>query len=409
MRKTYWLLLAIPLVLLGAWWSTQGRSSVAEIRFAKPRRETLISNLPTNGKAEPIEWTAVRVDAPGLVTKVAVRQGQTVARGALIAMISEPGASDQLRAAEARVAQARAELETLHKGGTSVSLTDLDNRISRTHFDRDQAAKEYGSLQRLAQKQAATLVEVEAARAKLQQLDMQIQSLEKNRAALVSTNDVAASEARLHEAEAGVEAGRSKLAQGVIRAPLAGTVYNLPARAGSYLNAGDLVASVGDTGRIRIRVYVDEPELGRVAVGQPVKITWDGLPGRNWMGTVERMPTEVMALGTRQVGEVICTIDNPGGVLVPGTNVDVNIETSVAENALTIPREALHRDGPAWNVFVLENGDAVKKRAVQIGASSVTRTEIKSGLTENDSVALPSDRALKDGQAVKVLAANGRE
>ena len=59
-------------------------------------------------------------------------------------------------------------------------------------------------------------------------------------------------------------------------------------RAGSYVSPGDLVANVGQAGRLRVRVYVDEPELGRVAVGQPVTITWDALPGQSWPGKVEK-------------------------------------------------------------------------------------------------------------------------
>ena len=58
-----------------------------------------------------------------------------------------------------------------------------------------------------------------------------------------------------------------------------------------------------------------------MAVGQPVTITWTAQPGKRWKGTVEKGATDIIALGTRQVGEVLCTIDNPGRELVPGTNV----------------------------------------------------------------------------------------
>ena len=63
---------------------------------------------------------------------------------------------------------------------------------------------------------------------------------------------------------------------------MAGVVYGREVRPGSYVNAGDLIANIGRMDRLRVRVYVDEPELGRVAEGQPVTITWDALPGRQW-------------------------------------------------------------------------------------------------------------------------------
>ncbi|HOK47431.1 MAG TPA: efflux RND transporter periplasmic adaptor subunit, partial [Bryobacteraceae bacterium] len=99
----------------------------------------------------------------------------------------------------------------------------------------------------------------------------------------------------------------------------------LSARRGSYVNTGDTVAEIGELGTLRVRVYVDEPELGRVAEGMPAVITWDAMPERQWKGTVEKMPTQIVALGTRQVGEVIVTIENADQSLLPGTNINAEI------------------------------------------------------------------------------------
>jgi HlyD family secretion protein len=394
-------LLLIAAAGLGAWFILRSGNTAPEVRFVKPRRETLVSNLPTNGKVEPIEWTAVRVDAPGLVERLPVHQGQTIVKGALLAQIGEPGIADQVRAAQARVAQAQAEFETLDKGGRSTELSDIANQLTRAKFDRDQANKEYGSLRRLNEKNAATAVEVEVAHARVQQLDLQMQSLERQRAALVSKPDLAAGQARVQEAEAAVLGAQAKMGQGIIRSPLSGVVYDLPARQGAYLNAGDLVASVGQIDRLRVRVYVDEPEVGRIAVGQPVRITWDALPNRDWQGHVERLPTQIAALGTRQVGEVLCSIDNPGHELVPGTNVNAFIQTSVVPNALTVPKETIQRKGGATDVYVLGPGDTLRLRRVEAGTFNVTRTQVTGGLKDEDLVALPSDKTLKDGARVK--------
>ena len=366
----------------------------------KPKRETLISNLPTNGKVEPIEWASVRVDAPGLVTSMAVQQGQTVARGALIARLSAPaGLGDQVAAEEARVAQVQTDLGVLTKGGKSSELTDIENNLTRLRYDRDQQAREAGSLKRLYDKQAATLFELVSAQSRLKQMEIDIDNLGKRRAALVSKADVTSSEARLREAQATVKATQAKFGLGVIRSPLAGVVYSLPARVGTFLAIGDLVANVGRLDRLRVRVYVDEPELGRVKVGQPVKITWDAQPNKNWAGTVERLATEITTLGTRQVGEVLCTIDNPGNELVPGTNVNAFIETSVVARALTIPKEAVRREGNVASVYVLE-GNTVRRRRIGTGASSVTRTEVTGDLGEDQAVVLATDKVLKDGDKV---------
>jgi len=68
---------------------------------------------------------------------------------------------------------------------------------------------------------------------------------------------------------------------------------------------------------VRVWLYVDEPLLGRVAPGQPVTITWEALPGRQWCGAVEKMPADIRPLGSRQVGDVVSVIDNPGASCYP--------------------------------------------------------------------------------------------
>jgi HlyD family secretion protein len=144
---------------------------------------------------------------------------------------------------------------------------------------------------------------------------------------------------------------------------------------------------------------VDEPELGRVALGQPVTITWQALPDKQWTGTVEKKPTDIEALGSRQVGQVICVIDNPGHLLIPGTNIDATIRTAVVDGALTIPKEAQRHDAGGDYVFVLK-GDTIDRCRVKTGTSSITRIQILDGLAEGDAVAMPSDTPLQAGMKV---------
>ncbi|HWQ52347.1 MAG TPA: efflux RND transporter periplasmic adaptor subunit [Bryobacteraceae bacterium] len=397
--KRLLLILLIPFGLLVGW-GFHARNRPAEVPFSKAHRETLISTLPTNGRAEPIEWAAARADVAGLVETVPVREGETVAKGGVLATMTATGLAAEIRAAEARVAQARADLALLEAGGKGGELAEIENGLVRGRLDVETARRELSALERLAAKNAATRVEVEAARDRVRQAELAIQALERRRASLVGKTDIQAAQARVREAEAAVSGARERLAQTAVRAPVAGMVYGLAARPGAYLNPGDLVANVGRTERLRVRVWVDEPELGRVRVGQPVTITWDALPGRRWQGTVEREPSEIQALGTRQVGEVWCTIDNPGQDLIPGTNVNAEIRTSVVENAVTIPREALRREAQGVGVYVLRD-DVLEWRTVTTGAASATRVQVLKNLAEGDAVALPTERQLQAGMRVR--------
>jgi RND family efflux transporter MFP subunit len=216
----------------------------------------------------------------------------------------------------------------------------------------------------------------------------------------VAASDRSLADARVREAEAALKLARERVEISLVRAPLGGVVYQFDLKRGDYLNPGDLVALIGRVERVRVKVFVDEPELGRVARGMPVVITWDARPGEQWEGEVEETPAQIIALGSRQVGEVVCLIDNPGAKLLPGTNINAEIRSQVVENALTIPKECLRRENGQTGVYRLEGGRAVW-RAVTPGASSITRIQIREGLAAGDAAALPGERLLTSGMAVR--------
>jgi HlyD family secretion protein len=391
-------LAALAAILIG--WAFVKKSAPPKIPFAKAARESLVSTLTTNGTVEPVEWVVVHAERAGLIEKVDVAEGRRVANGAPLAELDSRDARADLAAAEAREAQAKASLETIEQGGKPADLAEIDGQLARFRVDLAAAGKDYGALQRLAAKQAATAQQVSDADTRVQVLKVQISSLEKKRADLVSRQDRSVAQANLQDARAAESLARERLQQSVIHAPIAGAVYHLAARLGGYLNAGDEVASVGELKQMRVTLNVDEPELGRVAKGMPVTLTWDALPGRTWQGVVGRAPTEVVPLGTRQVGKVICIVENPNLDLLPGTNVNAAIQSKVVPNALAVPKEALRTVDNQLGVFLLE-GDHVIWRNIAPGASTVVKVQVLSGLAEGDSVALATDYPLKDGSRVK--------
>ena len=380
-------------------WGVLRKGDPPKVSFARVKRQTLVSTLPTNGKVEPWLWQAVRAETGGVVSSAPVEDGQTVAAGAVMAGITDAALQAETDAAQAKLNEARANLATQEAGGKPAEFTDIDNSLARARFDLAQAQKVLASLERLVAQHASTQQEADAAREKVQQSELEIAGLEKRRRSLSSPTEVAAARARVGDAETALGLARKRAELSVVRAPMAGVVYGREVRPGSYLNAGDLVANVGRMDRLRVRVYVDEPELGRVAVGQPVTITWDALPGRQWHGEVDKKPVAVEALGSRQVGEVVCSIDNEGRALIPGTNVNAEIRTAVVENALAIPKEALRHDAQGDYVLALKGG-AVERRAVKKGASNIALVQVVEGLTDGDAVALPSDAPLKAGDRV---------
>jgi len=181
-----------------------------------------------------------------------------------------------------------------------------------------------------------------------------------------------------------------------LRAQLAGLQCRYVPTAVVY-HMGSATLGAGLTDFTRYQLWRNAVWL--FAKGMPASITWDALPGRVWKGTVDRTASQIVALGSRQVGEVACLIENPDMDLLPGTNVNVEIRSHTVENAVTIPKEAVRRESGQTGVFSL-NGDRLAWRKITQGVNNTTRVQV-SELGEGDAVALPSERTLKQGMQVQ--------
>ena len=381
-------------------WIIAKRATPPEIEFAKVARENIVSMLGTNGKVEPIEWLPARAERSGVISRIVISRGQQVRKGAPLVELDSRIAAAELSKAQASIQEAQTQEHVLNQGGKALERQQVEADLARARLDLDSAQKQRDALDRLVSKQAATRQELDTARQLVDQLQLRIKSLEEHKAALVSAPDKEIAKSRLQAAESSAAIARTNVDLSIIRAPMDGIVYEFDLKPGSFVNPGDLIAKVGKIDRLRVNVYVDEPDLGRVRKGEVVTITWEAMPGHQWKGEVDKLPTQVVPLGTRQVGEVGCIIENPEHDLLPNSNIDANIQATVVPNALTIPREAIRRQGSDTGVFLLQ-GDRVVWRKISAGVSSYTRSAIISGLADGDAVALPSEKPIKNGLKVE--------
>jgi HlyD family secretion protein len=399
-RRRSWLaILLVPAAAIVIWVATK-KAAPPEVQFVKVTRETLISSLSTNGKVEPIEWMPVRSERSGVITRVLVSRGQHVTKGQPLVELDTRIANADLAKSQAAIREAQAQQKLLDQGGPVAEQLQVDSDLSRTRLDLEVAEQNFQTLQRLVAKQAATRQELDSARQLVDQLKLRIASLEKRKAGLVSSTDLEIAKAKEQQAESAATVAQSNLDLSIIRAPMDGTVYDFDLKQGSYVNPGDAIAKVGKLDRVRVTVYVDEPDLGKVREGEPVIITWDALPGHQWKGQVDKLPTQIVPFGTRQVGEVGCIIQNPDRDLLPNANINADIQANVVENALAIPKEAIRRRGSETGVLLLA-GDRVEWHKVNLGISTYTKSQVLSGLAEGDAGALPSDKPVQSGSRVQ--------
>ena len=390
------------MVVASAVWIFSRRTAPPEVEFIKVARETIVSSLGTNGKVEPIEWLPARAERAGTIARVLIARGQQVRKDQPMVELDTRIASAELGKAEAAIHEAQLQERVLDQGGRISERQQVEADLARARLDLAAAEKQQAALERLVAKQAATQVELDTARQAVNQLRLRIGALEQHKAALVTGSDREIAKAKVRGTESTAAVARIDLDLSVIRAPMDGTVYDFDLKAGAYLNPGDLVAKVGKLDRVRVTVYVDEPDMGKVHQGEAVIITWDAMPGHRWKGEVDKLPTQVTPLGTRQVGEVGCVIENPDRDLLPNANINAEIQAAVVPGALVLPKEAFRREGADTGVFLLR-GDRVEWRKVTLGVSSYTKSQVLSGLAEGDAVALPTEKTIKSGRKVEAV------
>ncbi len=245
---------------------------------------------------------------------------------------------------------------------------------------------------------------MKAAEDQLQQANADLTLLQQKQKGRYSKPEVAKVEAQKSEAQAAYDAAEDTLSQLNVRAPFDGVVYALPVLQGAYVNPGDLILQEADLSKVRVRAFVDEPDLGRLTPGDSIDVTWDALPSRDWHGEVTAVPTVIKMHGTRNVGETTCIVDNHDFKLLPNVNVNVTITTAEHPNVLAVPREAIHQEDSTRYVYQIVNNE-LHRKDVTTSVSNLTQVEITSGLPENAMVALAplNTKPLHDGLAVKVV------
>jgi HlyD family secretion protein len=376
------------------------------LHFETVRRARIESMVSTNGKVEPGQWAAARAEIAGVVRSVSVHQGQDVHAGQPLVSLDTSASQAELAAALARQQEARTESATLKDGGKPAQLASLSDSIRSAQSAEEVAQRNYDALQRLESHQAATVLQVQEAKDTLNRAKIQLSAAQNQQRTLVTAADRTVAEAKLHDAQAAVTLAQRRVSLGQIQAPISGTVYQFDLKIGAYLQPGDLVALVGDLNNVKVTVYVDEPDLGRVALNMPVSITWDARPGQKWWGTVNKLPTQVVSLQARTVGEVTTLVNNPGHDLLPGVTVNATIISKVEDTALRIPKAALRTIRGSTGVYRLQ-GDSLAWTPVKTGISDVNNVQILSGLQPGDRVTdrviEPSDAEITNGMRVRAI------
>lgn len=418
-RIVIFLVLAGVVAFFLVWIS--GRKPAAKIAAVTPTRENLVSSISTNGKVEPIIPYVMRAQLDTFIEKVFVTEGKQVKKGQLLMELNVKEAEAQLADTRAKLLKAQQALREAQAGGKADDAAKIAAALTKAEAEEARLEKNHEALVRLAAGQAATKEDLAANEQQLANAKGEVTQRLAEKQEFDQQAQLAAKsgELQVQQILSEMAALEDKVGDGKIVAPTDGTLYSLgrdaaqlPLRPGDYVKVGDLLAEVADLHKVRVRAFIDEPDLGAVEEGEPVNITWDALPSRTWVGKTEVIPKQVVPLGTRSVGELLCAVNNDKLELLPKINVNVRINSRERSNVLAVPRGAVASEGGHRYVFVVVPNQlgvgksTLEKREIQVGIADATSFEVVSGLREGEVIALPGDADLHDGETVQVMSTN---
>jgi HlyD family secretion protein len=395
--RRLWIIVGAALVLTALLVFIGGRNSTARVAVSDVMRENLSSVVSTNGKVEPVAPVSFRSRYPTFVQHVYVVEGQQVKRGQTLFVLDDTEVQADLAQARADLAAQQEALNVAKAGGHASQLAKAAADLQKAKASRDLLKRDNESLSKLVTQKAATPSELEQNKLQLTQAEADVQASEKAKQTLdqQAQLDQGRVGLQVEHARASVRDLEDRLDSARGRAPSDGTLYSFPIHQGDFVKAGDLLAEMANLHQLRIRAFIDEPELGQIDLDQTVEILWDAHPGQIWNGRTEALPKQVVTRGTRNVGELLCSVTNERLDLLPNTTVDVRIHISERPSALVVPRGAVFIDGDKRFVYRVED-NRLHRRLIKVGIANPTKMEVLSGLNENDVVALPGEAVLKE-------------
>jgi HlyD family secretion protein len=374
------------------------------LRVAESQVQDLIKVNSTNGRVEPEHIFEAHAPEATIVKEVYVHVGQRVRAGQLLVTLDDSNARAKLAAAVAALRAAEAGYQTVEAGGNHQEQLALGSNIAKAKLNCDQAARDLDVIQKLAAKGAAAPSEVAQAQTRLEIAQASLHSLEEQKTKPFAKVDLTQAQSTVEEAEAARAAAAQVIEQSNVRAAFAGTVFSLPVTRFAYIEPGAEILQLADLSKLQVHAYFDEPEIGDLQLNNPVTIVWDAKPNLIFHGHIIRLPSSVIDYGTRRVGEVLVSIDDSNGVLLPNISVVVKVVTQEVRNALTVPREALHIEGGRDYVYVVTDS-TLRRAPVVVGALNLTSVQILNGLKEHTLVALgtTNGQPISEGVPIRIV------
>lgn len=363
------------------------------------------------GKVDAAKRVELAFQVPGLLTKLAAREGQKVAKGDVIAELRQDEFQARLTSLQGQLDQARAALRALMAGDRPEERLRREADVRAAESRLTNAKLEYDRANRLIGSRAISQADFDRSRSAYQVAQEDLKSARQmlEIGSIARVEDIDAQTAVVRGLEGRVVEANLQLQDTTLRAPYDGVIAERFVEEGQNVQAKQPIVKFQDVDEIEIAV--DVPEAVMAANLQSSDIVQlvaeiSGAPGVRFPVRVSEMAQR--ADPTTQTFNVRVAMLAPEGISVlPGMSATVTMtyrRASILQPRTMIPITAVHKQsGGKQVVWVLEKGDIVMARAIKLGTAIGGEIDIIDGLADGDRIAIAGVNQLRDGMRVRDL------
>ncbi len=293
--------------------------------------------IALSGTVEARE-TALAFQVPGRIAELLVDEGQMVAAGQETARLVDDDYALALQRVRAEVAAAEAMLAQLEAGSRRQELKVAEAGLEKAQAEQRYAEEEVARITSLIGRKLASQEQLDQA---VLRRDVALAAVRQARQQLLllregpRQEEIARAKAELDARRSAVQTAERQLAYTRLVSPVSGTVSLRQAEAGEVVGAGQPVFKVAELTRPWVRAYLNETDLARVRLGQSAQVMVDGLPGKQFNGTLSFIAPDAeftpKSVETRElridlVYRVKIELEDPQGILKLGMPADVVLQ-----------------------------------------------------------------------------------
>ncbi len=356
------------------------------VAVARVEPAPIIQSLVLSGEFKPFQQVDVHAKVAGYIRQIYVDVGDKVKKGQTLAILEVPELSAQLLAADAAVRRAED------------SIRHAQNEVARDKSSHQATHLDYNRLKQASLERPGLIAqqELDDAFAKDQSAEAQVDAAGASLSA--AKNELGIAQADQKRLQAMADYTR-------IISPFDGVVTKRYADTGALVQAGTAsstqampVVTIAQYDKLRLVLPVPEDAVPAVHLGSLADVNVLALR-RHFVGKVARF-ADALDLQTRTM-ETEVDVDNPKGALVNGMYADVTLVLHEVKGALTVPIQAVTRNGNQATVLLVDTHDRIEPRQVQLGMEGPNRVEVLSGLDSSDRVVIGNPSDFHPGEKVQ--------